>query len=313
VQVHTLPRGAIEEEESARQLEAKLAWWCRQTEVLAHGSSSCGSAASERAAEESRAPSNEELHGCSEWLRLSLASGSGTASAVRPEDVCNGVHEAGGGNRVHETIEDPSTTIEDPSTALDCDREVDGVEAEPAMPPLVDSEMVPKASLSFHPRVDCAEQALSNGDNTFSAEPETASKTTLVEDISGMQPAQDHEQGQADEPDQEPQSHVEEESARALEHARAWAASLLAPDPQPLTTLTMIEGAKPCDFGSTLGGSTPLWTACGQPLRYRSDRLDGDPSSSPNLPSRCIAASLAEIATPEPRLEVRGFDELFNL
>merc|ERR1712032_977780 len=77
------------------QLEAQLAWWRQQLEVLGqHGTSSCGSVASTGAVEEACSPSTEELHGCSEFLRLSLPNGSGTASSARFEVTCNGANEA---------------------------------------------------------------------------------------------------------------------------------------------------------------------------------------------------------------------------
>jgi len=255
VQIQTLLCG--DSEESPGQLESQLAWWRQQLEVLGqHGRSSCGSDASTGAADEGRAPNHEELHGCSEWLRLSLASGSGTAPAVQLDMTCNGVNEA----------------TEAPSTQLDGDEKAHMVEAESAL------------------SKDNADSA----DITLSTEPETVAKTTRAEDS-----CQEQDQGQADEPDQEPQSHLEEDSARALEHARAWAASLLAIEPQTLATSSMMEGAEVHVSASVPEGSNPPWTAFGQPIRYRYDRG--------------TTVSWAESATPEPRLEVCGFEELFNL
>jgi len=304
------------------QLEAQLAWWRQQLEVLGqHGTSSCGSVASTGAVEEACSPSTEELHGCSEFLRLSLPNGSGTASSARFEVTCNGANEA----------------TDDRKAMLDCDDKTHIVEAESALPAFIYGDRgCSTAKLCVNPGADCAKQALpsDNADSaqfSLSIETETLAKTACVEalpkDNTGSADiplstkpetvakttcVQEQEQGQADEPDQEPQSHLEEESARALEHARAWAASLLAIEPQTTATLSTVEGATTHAAGPTLEGSESLWTMCGQPLRYRSDGLDVGPSSSPTLP-RFIAASWAATLTPEPQLEVCGFEELFNL
>merc|ERR1740123_932438 len=96
------------------------------------------------------------------------------------------------------------------------------------------------AKICIDPGADCAEQALPNinADSTnvtLNTEPEMVAKTSCAEE---------QDQGQADEPDQEPQSHLEEDSARALEHARAWAASLLAIEPETPAPSSMVEGGK---------------------------------------------------------------------